>query len=329
MSVLSKTGCETQRTECLSALVELKPGSARNLFLVHDGDGDTDLYSSLARRMPDEVAVFGVKPRTIERVPLAHVKIEDMANSYLEEIRKKQSHGPYLLGGLCAGGVIAYEMASQLLQKGESVELLALLDAARPHAPKRRGRITKERFGRAKEAFGSPSSGARWTISRVYSLGVLFSRRLGNAVRWEITQLGQRFWARVRFRLLQEVLARGLPWPEQLPELTPQQIFECAETNYVPRQLSGARAVLMRARRRTPIVSDTPFSAIYADETLGWDALIQDLIIADVDGGHGTMLQEPFVQSLAKALLHQLNFKSDDEHAGPFESARPALAHNL
>jgi thioesterase domain-containing protein len=329
MSVLSKTGCETQRTERLSALVELKPGSARNLFLVHDGDGDTDLYSSLARRMPDEVAVFGIKPRTIERVPLAHVKIEDMANSYLEEIRKKQSHGPYLLGGLCAGGVIAYEMASQLLQKGESVELLALLDAATPHAPKRRGRITKERFGRTKEAFGGPSRGGHWTTNRVYSLGVLLSRKLGNAVRWEIAQLGQRFWARVRFRFLQEVLARGLSWPEHLPELTTRQIYECAEAGYVPRQLSGARALLVRARRRTPIVSDTPFSAIYADETLGWDALIQDLIIADVDGGHGTMLQEPFVQSLAKALLHQLNFKSDDEHAGPFESARPALAHNL
>src|SRR5262249_3204094 len=147
----------------------------------------------------------------------------------------------------CAGGVIAYEMASQLLQKGESVELVALLEAATPHAPKRRGRITKERFGRTKEAFGGPSRGGRWTISRGYSLGVLLSRKLGNAVRWEITQLGQRFWARVRFRLLQEVLARGLPWPEQVPQLTPRQIYECAEARYVPRQLSGARAVLMRA----------------------------------------------------------------------------------
>ena len=30
--------------------------------------------------------------------------------------------GPYMLGGLCAGGVIAYEMASQLKSTGETVQ---------------------------------------------------------------------------------------------------------------------------------------------------------------------------------------------------------------
>ena len=75
------------------------------------------------------------------RVPLAHVSIEDMAAFYVEEIRTKQPHGPYLLGGMCAGGVIAYEMASQLIRSGESVELVAMLDAALPGIQERPGAL--------------------------------------------------------------------------------------------------------------------------------------------------------------------------------------------
>ena len=81
-------------------------------------------------------------------VPLAHARIEDMAAFYIDQVRKKQPHGPYRLGGMCAGGVIAYEMASQLVRAGESVELVAILDAATPQAAKRPGRIARQRLGR-------------------------------------------------------------------------------------------------------------------------------------------------------------------------------------
>ena len=92
------------------ALIDLKPSGPRNFFLVHDGDGDTQLYLNLARRMPDDLAVFGIAPRSIAGVPLACTSIEDMAAFYVARVRNKQPLGPYLLGGLCAGGVIAYEI---------------------------------------------------------------------------------------------------------------------------------------------------------------------------------------------------------------------------
>jgi thioesterase domain-containing protein len=45
-----------------------------------------------------------------------------------------QPKGPYLLGGHCVGGVVAFEMAQQLTREGEEVRLLALLDTQRPTA---------------------------------------------------------------------------------------------------------------------------------------------------------------------------------------------------
>ena len=109
---------EPKGLERSANLVELKRGRGRHLFLVHDGDGETSLYRNLARRMPDEVAVFGIEPHRIAKVPLAHARIEDMARFYVEEVRREQPAGPYMLGGLCAGGVIAYEMGRQLKSAG-------------------------------------------------------------------------------------------------------------------------------------------------------------------------------------------------------------------
>jgi len=41
-----------------------------------------------------------------------------------------QPHGPYFLGGWSLGGNLAFEMSRQLVEQGERVGLLALLDAA-------------------------------------------------------------------------------------------------------------------------------------------------------------------------------------------------------
>ena len=51
-----------------------------------------------------------------------------MAAYYLEEMRKIQPHGPYLLGGYSFGGVAAYEIARNLRAAGEEVALLMLFD---------------------------------------------------------------------------------------------------------------------------------------------------------------------------------------------------------
>ena len=94
---------EREQIERSAALIELKHGGSRSFFLVHDGDGETLLYLNLARRMPADFTVFGVQPRRRE-VPLAHTRIEDMAAYYIEQMRKRQPSGPYLLGRHVRGG---------------------------------------------------------------------------------------------------------------------------------------------------------------------------------------------------------------------------------
>jgi thioesterase domain-containing protein len=285
------------------SLIELKGGGSRNLFLVHDGDGDTLLYLNLAHRLPADVAVVGIEPLRIPGVPLAQASVEEMAGFYIEEVRRCQPKGPYLLGGLCAGGTIAFEMASQLVRAGESVDVVVLLDTVKPHTPMRPGRIASHRLGRLTQALTDANGTGQSQVGRALTVLAVISRKGANTFVWEIMQRGTRWWVGARFLLLRSLLARGVSWPRLLPGLNVRQIYESAEARYTPKPLSDVSVVLARARTAVAgVENDTPFLDVYADENLGWPALTDKLDVIDVDAGHSSMLREPFVQSLATAL---------------------------
>jgi FkbH-like protein len=225
------------------SLIELRPDGLKNFFFVHDGDGETLLYGNVARRLPKQFAVFGIEPRHLRGIPLAHARIEDMASYYLEAVRQKQPHGPYFLGGMCAGGVIAYEMARQLEATGEGVELVVLLDSALPTTPKRKGRITRQRMGRLSQLFAQ-----RAGKGNTFELVTAVLRKFFNAAVWEMAQRVRRWSVRGRFRLLRLLLDRDLAWPKLIPGLTVRQIYDAAESGYRPRPTPLPAVMLVRAR---------------------------------------------------------------------------------
>jgi len=291
---------ELQAVEGSGILIELKRGGGRNFFLIHDGDGETLLYRNLARRLPDNLTVFGIEPRRLSRVPLAHTRIEDMARFYIKELRDKQPRGPYMLGGLCAGGVIAYEMASQLKSAGESVKLVALFDAAKPRARKRTGEMLKQRVKRLEEAFADVRGEQEKFGARLYSYIKAASHKLSSFLAWEFSSRAKRLATRVRFRLLHELLIRGRPWPSSLAALSVREIYDSAEARYLPKMLSDAGVLLVRAQSGDAY--DKPYREIYADDTFEWNSVAVDITVIDVKGGHSSMLQEPFVESLVSVL---------------------------
>ncbi|WP_333873503.1 non-ribosomal peptide synthetase [Methylobacter sp.] len=59
------------------------------------------------------------------RLPL----LEELASHYINEIQQLQPRGPYYLIGFSFGGVIAYEMANQLVANGHQVNFVGLLDS--------------------------------------------------------------------------------------------------------------------------------------------------------------------------------------------------------
>jgi len=74
--------------------------------------------------------IYSLRPRGIFKGERFRSSVESMAEEYIEEIRLIQRRGPYLIGGECLGGNIAYEIALRLQAQGEKVKLL-LLDTDR------------------------------------------------------------------------------------------------------------------------------------------------------------------------------------------------------
>jgi acyl-CoA synthetase (AMP-forming)/AMP-acid ligase II/thioesterase domain-containing protein len=62
--------------------------------------------------------------------------VEDIAARAVSAIRSVRPHGPYLIGGHCYGGVLAFETAQRLLAEGEQLAPLVLLDVPAPGYPK-------------------------------------------------------------------------------------------------------------------------------------------------------------------------------------------------
>ena len=117
----------------LSILLQGKPASARNIvFLLPDGSGSGMVYSQLPQIAPS-VCVYAMNSPFLsdhgKDSAIYETSIEDLALLWVQEIRLRQPHGPYILGGYSAGGYYSFEVAKELMKEGEEVEKLVLIDS--------------------------------------------------------------------------------------------------------------------------------------------------------------------------------------------------------
>jgi aspartate racemase len=115
-----------------SSLVPIQPGGSKRPFFCVPGDlGNvfTDL-GHLGRNLGPDQPFYGLQDGIDNPT-----QIEALAAHYLAEVRTVQTKGPYFLGGVCQGGVVAFEMAQQLRAQGEQVGLLALIEPSNPPTP--------------------------------------------------------------------------------------------------------------------------------------------------------------------------------------------------
>nr|BDT34839.1 non-ribosomal peptide synthetase [Myxococcus sp. MH1] len=112
-----------------SPLVPIQPrGNRPPFFCVHPVGGNVLCYAELARHMGSQQPFYGLQAQGLDgRLPPLE-SLPEMAALYVQHVRAVQPRGPYRLGGWSLGAVIAYEMAQQLKQQGETVEVLVLIE---------------------------------------------------------------------------------------------------------------------------------------------------------------------------------------------------------
>ncbi|MGE5215837.1 MAG: amino acid adenylation domain-containing protein, partial [Chloroflexota bacterium] len=127
---LAKFLCaETPEDHCYDSLVVLHSQGSKPPFIWIHGEA-SDL--SLPRVLGSEQPVYGILHQAHDGRAARYTTVEQIAAHYLDEIRSVQPHGPYFLGGYCFGGMVAFEMAQQLIERKERVALLMLLAPSTP-----------------------------------------------------------------------------------------------------------------------------------------------------------------------------------------------------
>ncbi|MBP2647197.1 MAG: polyketide synthase, partial [Gemmatimonadetes bacterium] len=116
-----------------SHVVPLKPGgSLPPFFCMHARGGAVLNYRTLSTFVDAEQPVYGIQCRGLDGKTEPFRNLNEMAEQYIEEIRRIQPHGPYFLGGGSLGGIVALEMAQRLQAEGEPIGLLTMFDSWGP-----------------------------------------------------------------------------------------------------------------------------------------------------------------------------------------------------
>jgi thioesterase domain-containing protein len=257
-----------------------------------------------------------LQPDSRENAAMVHTRIADMARYHIEKIHSVQPRGPYLLGGMCAGGVISFEIARQLQRRGETVAMVALLDSADIAARPKSFYFAGQRL-RSFAAVFQPQERARLDQMVLAALQQSL-RKIGNLTAYVVGERARRLRDEIRMRLFRFHGDRGLKLPRSLEQIPARTVYEFAERDFRPDGRFDGELTLFRATRGTG--ADEPAGERYDDPALGWDQrATRGVRVYEVPGGHSSMLQEPHVRVLAD----QVQSTIDCALAGPASVSRP------
>lgn len=128
-------------------------------------NGFLGYFSNIINVIGRERPVYGLRAKGMFKGETVHNSIDEMAEEYIKEIKKISPNGPYIIGGECLGGNLAYEVAQKLKQTGNEVMLLVLMDTIMPslkfqliYLLKYFARVTKKILKGEKARFGSRSA---------------------------------------------------------------------------------------------------------------------------------------------------------------------------
>ena len=236
---------------------------------------------------------------------MLHTRIPDMAALYVRQIRRAQAEGPYLLGGTCAGGLIAFEIALQLEAQGHQVGLVALLDSVAPQAKMLPRLETARSLARFSDMIHERRGSLLGTLA---TKTPLVFKKLASFTTYQLKERTKIMTNAVRFRALRSAVDAGRAVPWYGAGLPPMDVFWLAVQEYFPAPPLQAPVLLYRASHGTQDSDDEPRILRYGDPLLGWSRWIKNegLEIYSMPGGHASMLHEPHVDVLAEHLTARI-----------------------
>mgnify|MGYP003449661752 CR=1 FL=1 len=178
----SKGGRMTQGSAGVttSRLVTLQPhGDRPPLFVFPGVHGDPETFKDLASRLGTQRPVLGFRHIGAQRECEPVRQVSRLAQLYAAELRGAQPRGPYYLFGYSFGGVVAFEVARELIAQGQRVGLVVMADCPAPGYPKPPPVWERVRTHAQNLLEGTPAERVRYLRDRVENTVTRISKLLG------------------------------------------------------------------------------------------------------------------------------------------------------
>jgi amino acid adenylation domain-containing protein len=268
-----------------AALVTIQAGAfLPPLFVTHGIGGSLLSFIELAAELGPGQPVYGLQLPAFLDQHQADLRV--LVANCVKQVRAVQPSGPYHLAGHSSGGMIVFEMACQLVEQGETVGLLALLDCD-PNTGKTRHRLfsnwdsLKASFRRARVEFAERKLGIREFV----------------AFKTSYQRIKIKNWLTARSHRLGKLRA-WLPHALIAPLLGAEGYhLSLAVRDYQPRPYRGNATLF--------IAQDEPGSGT-APESAWAGTFLGGCETQVVPGTHHTMLVRPQVISLAREIGQRL-----------------------
>ena len=235
----------------------------------------------LADHLPADLPIFEIYEPNMDGVAVFPT-VEELAATFIEEVKALQPHGPYRLCGYSTFGLVAYEIARLLDAQQEKVALLAVFDIWHPTYRQRMGSREYIRYRLMRLADRSTKYAHLLTRGKVAEFAVTFrdfAIRRAKHVSWRL------------FRFLFRKANQPVPKTMQVIESV------ASHKAYDPLPYPG-RLVIVRLKDLFEGLSN---------KAVGWDLCVTGgLDIHFVSGNHGTMMKPPHVAEVAATIAPYL-----------------------
>lgn len=251
-------------------------GDAPPLLFLHAGDGGVIFSRDIARDLPARHPVFAIEsPHLAGQALPEAVGVEVMAARYLESWDSVGIAVPPVLIGYSFGGVVAWEMAARLAQRGKAPALVVLIDTHNPEMPLRAHGLAKRM-----RVF--------WRQNRRLPVGARFAALLRRALEG----------AKNHFRIRSEIRRANADPTGEFRTVRLRELHEAAMFAYRPPDYAGPVALLKAASSGDKF--ELPADYHWSKRARG------TFTILEVPGDHLGILEQENLPALAGCLARLL-----------------------
>ena len=233
---------------------------------------------TLSRRLRPEQPFYALPPVAFDCAAIPRT-YQAMAEQHLAAIRSVLPQGPYRLGGLCNGGLVAFEIARLLEAEGELVDRLVLVAATAPRFELRWLDASIEAAGWWRDH--SPEATLDLRVRARDIIQTLRERSPQGRVPFLLAKLAERAFSRRRSP------AALVPAPQGADLL--RRVYRHIDVQYEPRPYGGTLTLLWPREDPIPVATATRW----------WARVAASVSTHQVPGTHITCLTRNVDESAA------------------------------